>query len=52
MVDTGIENTHPDLADVELEFKDFIDGSTDPKDRRKSCTWYNDGRNTGFKWSL
>ena len=33
MVDTGIENTHPDLADVELEFKDFIDGSTDPKDR-------------------
>jgi len=33
MVDTGIENTHPDLEDVELEFKDFIDGSTDPKDR-------------------
>ena len=33
MVDTGIENTHPDFSDVELEFKDFIDGSTDPKDR-------------------
>ena len=33
MVDTGIDTTHPDLHDVELEFKDFISGSSDPADR-------------------
>ena len=33
MVDTGIDTTHPDLHDVELEFKDFISGSSEPADR-------------------
>ena len=33
MVDTGIDTTHPDLRDVELEFKDFISGSSEPADR-------------------
>ena len=33
MVDTGIDTTHPDLENTKLEFKDFISGSTEPKDK-------------------
>ncbi|MBT4982230.1 MAG: S8 family serine peptidase [Euryarchaeota archaeon] len=32
MVDTGIDTTHPDLAGVDLVFKDFISGSSGPVD--------------------
>tara|TARA_B100000925_G_scaffold206196_1_gene156755 strand:+ start:2317 stop:3540 length:1224 start_codon:yes stop_codon:yes gene_type:complete len=33
MVDTGIDNTHPDLDNINLVYKDFIDGSVKPIDR-------------------
>lgn len=32
MVDTGIDNTHPDLKNLDLVFKDFVTGSSDPVD--------------------
>ena len=33
MVDTGIDSSHPDLEGIELEFRDFISGSSEPEDR-------------------
>ena len=35
MVDTGIDVSHPDLAGVDLVFKDFFTGSSEPIDRGK-----------------
>jgi len=32
MVDTGIDATHPDFADADIVFKDFLTGSTEPID--------------------
>jgi serine protease AprX len=32
MVDTGIDISHPDLADIEVEFKDFVGASLVPVD--------------------
>ena len=32
MVDTGIELSHPDLSNVDLQFKDFIGDSSEPVD--------------------
>ena len=33
MVDTGIDLSHPDIEGVDLVFKDFISGSSEPSDR-------------------
>jgi len=32
MVDTGIDISHPDLSNIDLEFKDFIGSSSEPVD--------------------